>query len=131
MLDALARRVEEDPAAKALFARLQESPAFLENRQAYVRLIDRLIDFDTYARIRGMSLREVLAEGERPQVVDWESSAGARAPVEISSRARALQRLAKLIKEVNPDVAARGMSVDTFLKIAPKRLLDLVTELKF
>ena len=127
---ALARRVEADPMAKTLLDQLQESPAYIENRQAYVRLVNRLIDFEVYAKIRGLSLRDVLGEGAKADIAVQEARAGGSA-IDLNPTARAMRRLAQLVKDVNPDEAARGMSMDTFLKIAPKRLLELVTDLKF
>ncbi|MDP3727755.1 MAG: serine/threonine-protein phosphatase, partial [bacterium] len=130
MMRALARRAGADPMAKTLLDQLQESPAYIENQQAFVRLINRLIDFDVYAKIRGMSLRDVLGEGAKADIAVQEARAGGGA-IDLNPTARAMRRLAQLVQDVNPDEAARGMSVDTFLKIAPKRLLELIPDLKF
>ena len=76
-----------------------------------------------------MSLREVLAEGANADVTAREARADGGA-IDLNPMARAMRRLAQLVKEVNPDEAARAMSLDTFFKIAPKRLLELVPGLK-
>ncbi len=130
MMRALAKRAEADPMVKTLLDQLRESPAYAENKQAYVRLINRLIDFEMYEKIRGMSLREVIVEGVKAQIAVQDARADGAA-IELDARGRALRRLTRLIDQVGPDVAARAMSVETFLKIAPKRLLELITELKF
>ena len=126
MIEALTKRTGENSSIRELIAELEKNLQFLANVEAHRELLTRLNVQDVYPKIRDMTLIEVATRSVQAERV-LEAQGLSADTAEMDETSRAAMQISRLIQVVKPDGAGLGMSVDTFLKIAPQRFLEIVS----